>query len=86
MIDPGLYWVGVLSDTTTAVFQAFGSASTNIAAFLGGTATQIASGTSSSIAFLSTPATFGSPWPDLSAATFGFGNNSGYAAIFFKAA
>lgn len=84
-IEPGLYWMGILGDMATAVFQAFGSNSTNIAAFLGGTATQVASGTSSSIAFLSTAATSGSPWPDLSAASFSYGNNSGYAAIFFRA-
>jgi len=82
-IEPGLYWTALCADVTTAIFQSFGSNSTNIAAFLGGASTQVASGASSSIAYLSTAGTFGT-WPDLSAASFSYGNSSAYAAIFFR--
>jgi hypothetical protein len=84
-LNPGLYWVGINGDTTTAVFQAFGSNSTFIAALIGGTASQVASGTASSVSFLGSNQTFGT-WPDLTGQGFSRGNNSGYAGIFFKVA
>lgn len=84
-LNPGLYWVGINGDTTTAVFQAFGSNSTFIAALIGGTASQVASGTASSVSFLGNTQTFGT-WPDLTGQGFSKGNNSGYAGIFFKVA
>lgn len=84
-LNPGLYWVGINGDTTTAIFQAFGSNSTFIAALIGGTASQVASGTASSVSFLGNTQTFGT-WPDLTGQGFSRGNNSGYAGIFFKVA
>ncbi|TBN10883.1 hypothetical protein EYC79_18205 [Agrobacterium cavarae] len=84
-LNPGLYWMGINGDTTTAVFQAFGSNSTFIAALLGGTASQVASGTASSVSFLGNTQAFG-VWPDLTGQNFSRGNNSGYAGIFFKVA
>lgn len=84
-LNPGLYWVGINGDTTTAVFQAFGSNSTFIAALIGGTASQVASGTASSVSFLGSTQAFGT-WPDLTGANFSRGNNSGYAGIFFRVA
>jgi len=84
-LEPGLYWAAILGDVTSAVFQSFGSNSTNISAFLGGAASQVASGATSSIAYLSTAGTFGT-WPDLTSATFSYGNSNAYASIFFKAA
>jgi len=82
-LEPGLYWVAMLSDVTTAIFQAYGSSSTNIGAYIGGTAAQVASGASSSIAYLSIAGTFGT-WPDLTAGGFSYGNSAAYAAIFFR--
>lgn len=84
-LNPGLYWMGINGDTTTAVFQAFGSNSTFIAALIGGSASQVASGTASSVSFLGNTQAFGT-WPDLTGQTFSRGNNSGYAGIFFKVA
>jgi hypothetical protein len=84
-LEPGMYWVGILGDIATAVFQAFGSNNTNAAVILGGTASQVASGTTSSIAHLAVTHTFGT-WPDLTAGSFTYGNSSAYAAIFFKVA
>lgn len=84
-LNPGLYWMALNTDSTTAVFQAFGSSSTFIAALLGGTAAQVASGNSSSVAYLAFAQTFGT-WPDLSAQTFTRGNSSAYAGVFFRSA
>lgn len=84
-LNPGLYWVAVNTESTTAVFQQFGANSSFIAALLGGTASQVASGNSSSISFLSFAQTF-AVWPDLTSQTFSRGNTAAYAGIFFKVA
>lgn len=85
-LNPGMYWMALNTDSTTAIFQAFGSNSTFIAALLGGvTASQVASGTATSIASLSYTQTFGA-WPDLTGQAFSRGNSSAYAGIFFKVA
>lgn len=84
-LNPGLYWMALNTDTTSAVFQAFGANSTFIAALLGGTAQQVTSGTTSSVAYLIFTQTFGT-WPDLTGQAFSRGNTSAYAGIFFRAA
>ncbi len=84
-LNPGLYWMALNTDTTTAVFQAFGANSTFIAALLGGTASQVSSGTTSSVAYLTFAQAFGS-WPNLTGVSFGRGSTSAYAGIFFRAA
>lgn len=84
-LEPGVYWVGINTDTTTAVFQAYGTNTTFVSALVGGTAAQISSGTGSSLPYLTVAQTFGS-WPDLSGKTFSRGSaSSAYAAVFFRA-
>lgn len=84
-INPGMYWVALNSDTTSAVFQAYGTNSTFVASLLGGTATQVSSGSTSSVPYLTFAQTFGT-WADLTGVTFGRGSSSSaYAAVFFRA-
>ncbi|MGN8170498.1 hypothetical protein [Agrobacterium sp. 22117] len=85
-LNPGMYWVALNTDTTTAVFQAYGANSTIVATLLGGTASQVSSGTTSSVPYLSVAQAFGT-WPDLTGQTFNRGSGSSvYAAIFFRVA
>jgi hypothetical protein len=85
-LDPGLYWVAMNTDSTTAVWSTYGSGGNNIPLILGTTsASQSASGNASSTSVLSFNHTFGT-WPDLTAASYSYGNNSAYAMVFFRVA
>lgn len=83
-LNPGLYWVALNTDSTTAVFQAFGGAYTFIATLLGGTASQISAGNAASLSYLAIAQTFGT-WPNLTGQTFTRGSTAAYAGIFFRA-
>ncbi len=83
-LNPGLYWLGINGDMTTAIFQVYGINTTFLASVIGGTAAQISSGTGSSMPYVTITQAFGT-WPDLTGAGFGRGSaSSAYSAIFFK--
>jgi hypothetical protein len=84
-LEPGMYWFAMNTNSATVVFQVINISSNNLGVLLGGTAAQVSSATTGSMAHLAIAQTFGT-WPDLTAASFTIGNSGTYAAIFFKVA
>lgn len=81
-LGPGLYWVGVLGDATTAVYTAY-AANTIMSQMLGGTLAQIMSNAATSMSYLSYSMTAGT-WGDVTGVSPTYGNSTAFAAVTFK--
>lgn len=79
-LEPGLYWLAIQCDNTTAIFQAHANAFAPICALIGGTqATISTNGTTAGTHLLAT-STYGT-WPDLTSASLTLTSTTAFAFI-----